>query len=105
MVIAYRLDRLTYELAKRIVTTKLYTLFNIAAGEAIAPELIQDDCTGPKLAAAVADRLDDKAFRESQVARQFEALDKMGRGGADPSERAAEAVIGVLAERGLLQTA
>jgi lipid-A-disaccharide synthase len=101
MVIAYRLDRLTYELARRVVTTKLYTLFNIAAGEAVAPELMQDDCTGPKLAAAVAERLDDPALRAAQVARQHEALDRMGRGGPDPSERAADAVLEVLAERGV----
>jgi len=99
MVIAYRIDTLTYQLAKRVVTTELFTLFNIAAGEAVAPELIQADCTGPKLAAAVAERLDDPALRARQVERQFEALDRMGRGMPDPSEAAAEAVLKLLAER------
>jgi lipid-A-disaccharide synthase len=100
MVISYRVDALTYALAKHVVTTKLFTLFNIAAGEAIAPELIQADATGPKLAAAVAERLGDPALRTRQIAQQYAALDKMGRGGRDPSEIAAEAVIGVLADRG-----
>ncbi len=102
MVIAYRIDGLTYFLAKRIVTTKLFTLFNIAAGEAVAPELIQGDCTPDKLAAAVAERLDDPALRARQVKRQFEALDKMGRSISDPDETAARAVIEVLKERGRL---
>ncbi|NEX92699.1 lipid-A-disaccharide synthase [Caulobacter sp. 17J65-9] len=102
MVISYRLDKLTYALAKRIVKTTWVTLFNIAARDFVAPELIQDEATGPKLAAAVAERLDDPALRETQVARQYAALDQMGRGGPDPSEAAADAVLGVLAERKLL---
>lgn len=101
MVIAYRLDKLTYALAKHMVKTPWVTLFNIAAREFVAPELIQDEATGPKLAAAVAARLDDPALRETQVAKQFAALDLMGRGGPDPSDKAAEAVLGVLAERGV----
>jgi lipid-A-disaccharide synthase len=105
MVISYRLDKLTYALAKRIVKTTWVTLFNIAARDFVAPELIQDEATGPKLAAAVAARLDDPALRETQVARQYAALDLMGRGGPDPSEAAADAVLGVLAERKLLPAA
>lgn len=100
MVVSYAVDPVTYWLAKKVVTTDLYTLFNIAAGEAVAPEIIQDDATGPNLARAVAERLDDPALREDQVRRQFAALDRMGRGGADPSEAAAEVVIDLLKARG-----
>ncbi len=102
MVIAYRIDSLTYALAKLVVTTKLFTLFNIAAGKAVAPELIQADCTPEKLAAAVGERLDDADLRARQVAEQFEALEKMGRSISDPDETAAEAVIGVLKAKGRL---
>jgi lipid-A-disaccharide synthase len=96
MVIAYRLDQATYWLARRIIRTKFITLFNIAAEEAVAPEFIQDDCTPEKLAAALAERLDDPARLASQTNRQFAALDRMGRGGPDPSERAAEALLEIL---------
>lgn len=100
MVVSYAVDPVTYWLAKKVVTTDLYTLFNIAAGEAVAPEIIQDDATGPNLAAALAERLDDPELRRRQVERQFAALDKMGRGGGDPSERAAEVVVELLKARG-----
>jgi lipid-A-disaccharide synthase len=100
MVVSYAVDPLTYWLAKKVVTTDLYTLFNIAAGEAVAPEIIQDQATGPNLAAALAERLDDPALRQEQVRRQFAALDKMGRGGGDPSEKAADMVIELLRARG-----
>jgi lipid-A-disaccharide synthase len=99
MVVGYRIGPVTYAIVKRLIRTKYITLFNIAAGEAIAPELIQADCTGPRLAEAVARRLDDPALRARQVAAQFAALDRMGRGGPDPSEAAANAVLKIVAER------
>jgi lipid-A-disaccharide synthase len=103
MVIAYRLDPLTYWLVMRVVMVKYATLFNIAAGEEIAPELIQGKCTGPLLAEAVAERLNDPKLRARQTEQQFAALDRMGRGGADPSERAAETVIELMAQRSPIQ--
>jgi len=99
MVVGYRIGPVTYAIVRRLIRTKYITLFNIAAGEAIAPELIQAQCDGPRLAAEVARRLDDPVLRERQVAAQFAALDKMGRGGPDPSEAAAAAVLKIVAER------
>jgi lipid-A-disaccharide synthase len=93
MVVGYRLGRLTHALLKRLIRTPYITLFNIAAQAFVAPELVQDECTGPALAREVAARLDDPALRDHQVAAQNAALDKMGRGGPDPSEAAADAVL------------
>lgn len=98
MVVGYRLGPVTYWLLKPLIRTKFVTLFNIAAQAFIAPELIQGDCTGPRLAAEVARRLDDPALRAAQVAAQDEALAKMGRGGPDPSEAAAAAVLKIVEE-------
>ena len=98
MVVGYRLGPLTYAILKRLIRTPYVTLFNIAAQAFIAPELIQDDCNGPALAREVARLLDDPEQRARQVARQVEALDRMGRGGPDPSDAAAEAVLRI-AER------
>jgi lipid-A-disaccharide synthase len=95
MGVRYRIGPLTYAILKRIVRTKWITLFNIAAGRTIAPELIQEACTGEALAREAGLRLDDAVLRASQVTAQFEALDKMGRGGGDPAARAADAVLAV----------
>ena len=99
MVVGYRLGPLTHAILKRLIRTPYITLFNIAAQAFIAPELVQDDCNGPKLARELALRLDDKPLRERQVAEQYAALDRMGRGGPDPSEAAADAVLKLLAAR------
>jgi lipid-A-disaccharide synthase len=100
MVIGYRLGPVTAWIVRKVLLrTRWVTLFNIAARAFVAPELIQGDCTGPNVAREVALRLDDKALRDRQVAAQYAALDKMGRGGPDPSEAAAEAVLKILAAR------
>ncbi|HLZ76194.1 lipid-A-disaccharide synthase [Phenylobacterium sp.] len=100
MVIGYRLGPVTAWIVQNLLLrTKWVTLFNIAAQDFVAPELIQKYCTGEILAREVALRLDDKAFRERQIAAQYAALDKMGRGGPDPSEAAADAVLKIVEAR------
>ena len=96
MVVGYRVGAVTYALLKPLIRTKWVTLFNIAAQDFIAPEMIQDDCNGPALAREVALRLDDAGLRARQVARQSQALLKMGRGGPDPNEAAATAVLALI---------
>jgi lipid-A-disaccharide synthase len=96
MVVAYRLGSVTHFVARFLIRTPWVVLFNIAARDFVAPELIQDDCTGPRLAAELDRRLRDPAFRRAQVAAQDAALDQMGRGGPDPSEAAALVVLEVL---------
>lgn len=99
MVVGYRLGGLTYAMVKRLIRTPYITLFNIAAQDFVAPELVQDECNGPALARELALRLDDPDLRARQAAAQFAALDKMGRGGPDPDEAAADAILKLVAER------
>lgn len=96
MVIAYRVEPLTYWIYRRISTLKHVTMFNIMADKRIAPEFIQDDATVDNLVKALDERLGDKALRDNQVAEQFAALDSMGRGQCPPAEKAAAAVLAFL---------
>jgi len=99
MVVGYRLGAVTYAIAQRLIRTRYITLFNIAAQDFVAPELVQDACNGPSLAREVALRLDDAELRSRQVLAQYAALDRMGRDGPDPSEAAADAVLKIVAAR------
>ena len=99
MVIAYKIDGLSYMLMKNLVMARHITLFNIDADDRIAPEFIQNDATPEKLAEAVGRLLADPKAAADQAARQTAALDLMGRGGPDPSELAADAVLRVTASR------
>lgn len=93
MVISYRFPPLSYAIMKPFFTGKYATLFNHAADAEIARELIQTDATPDKVAAEVGRLLDDLDARADQARRQTGALDLMGRGGPDPSELAADAVL------------
>lgn len=100
MVIGYRFQPLSYALMKPFFTGRFATLFNHAADEEIARELIQADATPERFAGAVGRLLGNADLRAAQSARQTEALDLMGRGGRDPSDLAAEAVLAVIARGG-----
>lgn len=55
MVVGYRVAPLTYRIVKTLGLLKVdrYALPNVLAGEDLAPELMQDDCTPERLAGAV----------------------------------------------------
>lgn len=99
MIIGYRFQPLSYAIMKPFFTGKYATLFNHAADAEIARELIQNDATPARFAAGVRRLLSDPDARREQSRRQTEALDLMGRGGRDPSEIAADAVLRVIAGR------
>lgn len=102
MVIGYRIGGLSYAILKRIMKAKFVTLFNIAADREIAPERLQDDCTGESLADSLTALFRDSSRRAAQIADQNVALGLMGRGQGDPSERAAKAILADLEAMGRL---
>ena len=63
MVVGYRIAPSTYRFVKRLGLLKVdrYALPNVLAGTTIAPELMQDDCTPERLAAAVRGWFEDPA--------------------------------------------
>jgi len=93
MVVAYKVEPLTYILFTHISPLRHVTLFNIMAQKEVAPELIQHDCIPDKLVPALEARLFDEARRTRQREEQFAALDLMGRGQPPPAQLAAAAVI------------
>jgi lipid-A-disaccharide synthase len=103
MVVGYRGHPATAIVARAIIRTRFFTLFNIAADAAIAPEFLQEHCNGSELAAAAAALLDDPARRGAQIAAQTAALAKLGLNRSDPFEAAADVVIELARERGLLE--
>jgi len=73
MVIGYRMHALSWQLMKRMRYQPWVGLPNILSRDFIVPELIQEDCTPPALAAATLRWLDDAAASVA-VARRFEDL-------------------------------
>lgn len=90
MVVAYRLARLTYWLAKRLVKLPWFALPNLLAGRALVPEYLQDAATPEALGAALLRCLDDTATRQELIGA-FDAIHDQLRRDADHS--AASAVL------------
>ena len=79
-------------------------LANLVLGEMVVPEFLQTQCTAANLARALADILDDTPARRRQQ-EAFRRLDAiLGSHDAAPSERAARAVLDLLARRDELRS-
>jgi lipid-A-disaccharide synthase len=93
MVAAYALSLPEAIVAQALITVPSVILANLVLGENIVPELLQFDCTAPKLAAALERILADTPERARQVAgfARLDAIMQIGR--AAPSARAAEEVL------------
>lgn len=72
MVVVYRLNWLTYEIAKMLVQTPYISLPNILAQKAIVPELIQDEANPDNIYNQIADLCETQAYYE-----QHQALKKI----------------------------
>lgn len=97
MVVAYRLSRVTYWVAKHLVKTPYVSLPNLLSGKKVVSELIQDAATPAALAHHVLDYLTHPHAAE-KLTMGFTELHQQLRG--DASARAAQAVLSLLAERG-----
>jgi lipid-A-disaccharide synthase len=95
---AYRVNPLTHAWLRRIVKVDYAHLLNLILGRGVVPELIQQDCTAEKLAAAIEHLLVDAGAREAQNAGCQEGLRRLGLGTLAPSRRAAETIWAIIAD-------
>ncbi|MZR61934.1 lipid-A-disaccharide synthase [Alcanivorax sp. DP30] len=89
MVVGYRVGKVTYAIASRLVKSEFVSLPNLLCREAMVPELIQNDLTCDAIVSEVTRWLDNPDQAQALVSR-FQAVHEQLRGGA--SEKAAEAV-------------
>lgn len=94
-VVAYRLNGLSYFMARRLVRIPWVGLVNLVAGREVAPEFLQGRATPPNLAAALLPLFGDTPER----ARQLEGIAEVKRllGGPGAARRAAELARDLLA--------
>lgn len=94
MAVGYKVAPLTYRIVKGLGMLKVdsYALPNVLAGERVVPELMQEDCSADKLAAATLSWLRDPAAVAALEPR-FAALHRQLR--CDASRQAAAAIAGL----------
>ncbi len=82
-VIAYRLNPVSYFLARRLIRVPYVGLVNLVAGRKVAPELLQRDATPEKLALALLPLLNQRsAERRDQLEGAAEVRRRLGEPGA-----------------------
>ena len=93
LVVVYKETALNWHTLGRLISVEHYGLVNLVAGSRVAPELMQNDFTGPRLADELLALLEEEKNSQAR-ARLLEASARLGEGGA--SERAADAVLRAL---------
>lgn len=91
-VVAYRVDAVAARL-RFLMQVPSVVLTNLVAGENVYPEYLQEDCTPEKLAAALAQLLEDTPQRQAQIAGLAKVPQRMAIPGDSPSEAAARIVL------------
>jgi lipid-A-disaccharide synthase len=91
MITFYRVHPISWSLGRWMVRAPHLSMVNLLAGRQIVPELIQSDCTGPKLAAAARELLNDPG-RMAAVRADLAELKHTLDSGQGAMERAAAVV-------------
>ena len=98
MLVAYRLNALTYQLVKtlRLVKVPYAAMANLLAGRELAPEFIQDRCRADLMGPALLAMLDDVPRRNS-IRAEYERIHHELR--QDAAREAAAAVLALMSQR------
>ncbi len=90
-IVLYKVNPLTFAVARRLVKVKYLSMVNVLSkNPPIVPEFIQQDCTGPKIAAFALELLDHPKMRKHMIDQMTEVIASLGGEGA--SDRAAREV-------------
>lgn len=95
MVVAYKMAPLSYAIISRLLKSKYISLPNLLADRQLVPEILQDDATPEALGRAVMAYFDNT---DTAIHLQREFLEIHRQLRCDASERAAQAVLSLIAE-------
>lgn len=99
MVVAHKVSGLTALIARRLLHVSHVSMVNLLLGESLVPELLQEHCRARGIAAEIEKLLDEPAARKAQLSGFQRAVASLGGTTPPPSERAAQAVLALLAAR------
>ncbi len=82
MVIAYRMSKPSFWIARRVVKVRCAGLVNLVAGKEVVPELIQDEVTPQKLADKVLSILENEGTKTTMINNLLMVKENLGTPGA-----------------------
>ncbi len=94
MIIAYKVNFLTFVLAKLLLKVKFANLINLIANKEIIPEMIQQKCNAADIFIQLEKLIANKKLAEKQILESEASLRLMGLGVINnPSKKAVEEII------------
>lgn len=96
MVVAYRVQPITFFLARKLVKVPFIAMPNILLGEKVVPELVQDDVTPEHLAAEALHIIETESYSKAMRSRLSQVRALLGTEGV--LERAADFVLKVASQ-------
>lgn len=97
MVTFYKVTRLSWWLGRFLVNVPFYSMVNLVAGRKVAPEIMQNEMTGERLARETLRLLGDAPARRKAKRDLAEVAARLA-GAGDPMERAARLVQELMVE-------
>jgi lipid-A-disaccharide synthase len=97
LIVVYRASALNWRIFRPLINTPFVGMPNLIAGKEIAPELLQDDLNGERLARLIVEFLNDPARLRQSRADMAEVRKKLGE--AKASERAASKILELLNDK------
>jgi len=94
LIVVYRASQLNWRIFRPLINTPFVGMPNLIAGREIAPELLQDDLNGERLAKLIVEFLSDPARLRRSREDLAEVRKKLGE--ANASERAANRILELL---------
>ncbi len=96
MVAAYRMNPLTAQIVRRLVTVETANLVNLVAGERVVPEFLQEHFQPAAVADALTPLFGATPQRAAQAVAAARVLAALGAEGPPPALRAARSVLAAL---------
>jgi lipid-A-disaccharide synthase len=90
-VVCYRLNTLSYYIAKAVLSVKYISLVNLIVDKPVVKELIQGDCTIQNIRAELEQLLPETAYRKDMIAGYHEVSSRVGDTGV--SEKTARLIV------------
>jgi lipid-A-disaccharide synthase len=98
MVVTYRANPITMWMVRWFAKVRYACLLNLLADREIVPELLQENCTPDKLAAALLPLLTDPSAAQALRAAYQPVLETLRPAAGHPSDAAASAVLALLGQ-------
>jgi lipid-A-disaccharide synthase len=99
MVVGYRLNPLTEAFLDRVLKVRQVNLVNLLLGTPLVTELLGPNCSPARLAASLAQLVNDEQVRAEHRQGYDEAVRRLAGDGVSPSLRAADQILELVAAR------